>query len=53
MNHDDLSDNDYSNVWNECYNEVLFIPSQNRYARSSMASTKDKLENLELKLQVR
>ena len=52
MGHDDLPDHTYQAIWEECYGEVLFIPSQKRYTRASMASTKDKLEGLELKLQV-
>ena len=52
MNHEDICDDDYCKIWNECYSEILFIPSQNRYTRSSMASSKDKLESLEIKLQV-
>ena len=30
MGHGNLSDESYGTVWEECFNEVLFIPSQNR-----------------------
>ena len=53
MNHGILPEGAYAQIWEECYQEVLFIPSQNRYTRASMASNKDRLESLEKKLQVR
>ena len=52
MGHGEISPQVYSQVWEECYQEVLFIPSQNRYTRASMASNKDRLESLEKALQV-
>ena len=52
MGHGAISQLVYTQVWEECYQEVLFIPSQNRYTRASMASTKDRLESLEKQLQV-
>ena len=52
MNHGEISLETYSTVWEECYKEVLFIPAVNKYGRSSMASSKDRLESLEKKLQV-
>ena len=52
MGHGTISQLIYAQVWEECYQEVLFIPSQNRYTRASLASTKDRLESLEKQLQV-
>lgn len=52
MGHGDIPEQVHSQIWEECYGEVLFIPSQNRYTRASMASAKDRLEYLEQKLQV-
>ena len=52
MNHGEISLDTYSTVWEECYKQVLFIPAQNKYTRASMASSKDRLESLEKKLQV-
>lgn len=51
MGHGNVSSDVYTHVWEECYNEVLFIPSQNRYTRASMGSNKDRLESLEKRLQ--
>ena len=31
MGHGDVTQEGYTAVWEECYREVLFIPSQNRY----------------------
>ncbi|XP_062511250.1 cell division cycle 5-related protein-like [Corticium candelabrum] len=50
MEHGDLSLEAYSTVWDECYDQVMFIPSQNRITRAAMASKKDRLESLEKKL---
>ena len=52
MNHGEISLDTYSTVWDECYKQVLFIPAQNKYTRSNMTSTKDRLESLEKRLQV-
>ena len=52
MNHGEISLDTYSTVWEECYKQVLFIPALNKYTRASMASSKDRLECLEKKLQV-
>jgi pre-mRNA-splicing factor CDC5/CEF1 len=51
MGHKELSGSEYSSIWEECYREVLYVPSQNRYTRASLASTKDRLETLEQRLQ--
>jgi pre-mRNA-splicing factor CDC5/CEF1 len=53
MDHGELSLDAYSTVWDECYDQVMFIPSQNRITRAAMASKKDRLESLEKKLEVR
>ena len=37
MGHKELSLAEYSSIWEECYKEVLYVPSQNRYTRASMA----------------
>lgn len=51
MNHGDLSLDAYTQVWEECLKEVLFLPSQNRYTRANLASKKDKLESAEKRLE--
>uniref|UniRef100_A0A3Q4MIY1 Cell division cycle 5-like protein n=1 Tax=Neolamprologus brichardi TaxID=32507 RepID=A0A3Q4MIY1_NEOBR len=52
MGHGDLSMEAYSQVWEECYGQVLYLPTQNRYTRANLASKKDRIESLEKKLDV-
>lgn len=52
MSHGDLSIDAYSTVWEECYSQVLYLPSQNRYTRANLASKKDRIESLEKRLEV-
>lgn len=52
MGHGDLSMEAYSQVWEECYNQVLYLAGQNRYTRANLASKKDRIESLEKKLEV-
>nr|CAG4638299.1 EOG090X02CC [Cyclestheria hislopi] len=51
MGHGDLTLDSYTKVWEECLSQVLFVPSQNRYTRASLASKKDRLECLERRLE--
>lgn len=51
MGHGDLSLEAYTQVWEECYAQVLYLPSQNRYTRASLASKKDRIESLEKRLE--
>ncbi|KAK3089147.1 hypothetical protein FSP39_001265 [Pinctada imbricata] len=51
MSHGDLSLEAYSTVWEECYSQVLYLPSQNRYTRANLASKKDRIESLEKRLE--
>lgn len=53
MAHGDLSIDAYSTVWEECYSQVLYLPSQNRYTRANLASKKDRIESLEKRLEVK
>ncbi len=52
MNHGDLGLDAYTQVWEECYAQVMFLPNSNRFTRSSVASRKDKIESLEKRLEV-
>ena len=52
MNHGDLTIEAFTQVWEECYAQVLFIPSSNRFTRASVANRKDKIESLEKRLEV-
>lgn len=51
MGHGDLSMEAFSQVWEECYSQVLFLPGQNRYTRANLASKKDRIESLEKRLE--
>ncbi|XP_069680560.1 cell division cycle 5-like protein [Periplaneta americana] len=51
MGHGDLSLESYTQVWEECLAQVLFLPSQNRYTRANLASKKDRLESQEKRLE--
>lgn len=51
MNHGDLSIDAYTQVWEECLDQVLFLPNQNRYTRANLASKKDRLESAEKRLE--
>ncbi|XP_033635958.1 cell division cycle 5-like protein [Asterias rubens] len=52
MGHGDLSMEAYTQVWEECQRQVLFLPMQNRYTRANLASKKDRIESAEKKLEV-
>lgn len=52
MGHGDLSIEAYTKVWEECYSQVLYIPSQNRYTRANLANKKDRIDSLEKRLDV-
>lgn len=51
MGHGDLSLEAFSQVWDECYSQVLYLPSQGRYTRANLASKKDRIESLEKRLE--
>lgn len=51
MAHGDLSLESYTQVWEECLSQVLFLPSQNRYTRANLASKKDRIESAEKRLE--
>ncbi|KAL3277690.1 hypothetical protein HHI36_013035 [Cryptolaemus montrouzieri] len=51
MNHGDLPLEAYSQVWEECLGQVLFLPNQHRYTRANLASKKDRLESAEKRLE--
>ena len=52
MGHGDLSMEAFSQVWEECYSQVLYLPGQNRYTRANLASKKERIESLDKKLEV-
>uniref|UniRef100_A0A8C8HW52 Cell division cycle 5-like protein n=1 Tax=Oncorhynchus tshawytscha TaxID=74940 RepID=A0A8C8HW52_ONCTS len=52
MGHGDLSMEAYSQVWEECYGQVLYLSAQSRYTRANLASKKDRIDSLEKKLEI-
>ncbi|UYV75379.1 CDC5L [Cordylochernes scorpioides] len=52
MAHGDLSLEAYTQVWEECQAQVLFLPRQNRYTRANLASKKDQIESQKNTLEV-
>ena len=51
MSHGDLSLDAYTQVWEECLAQVLYLPSQNRYTRANLANKKDRIESMEKRLE--
>merc|ERR1711864_30571 len=51
MQHGDLSLEAYTQVWEECLAQVLYLPTQQRYTRANLASKKDRIESLEKRLE--
>ncbi|XP_023017292.1 cell division cycle protein 21 [Leptinotarsa decemlineata] len=51
MSHGELPLDVYTQVWEECLGQVLFLPNQNRYTRANLASKKDRLESAEKNLE--
>lgn len=52
MTHGDLSADAYKQVWEQCYSQVLYLPSQQRYTRANLATKKERIESLEKRLEV-
>lgn len=52
MGHGDMSLDTYCQVWDQCYAQVLFIPSVKRFTRATLASKKEKIESLEKQLEM-
>lgn len=50
MSHGDINVDVYSIVWDECYSQVLFLPSENRFTRADKAIKKDRIQSAEQKL---
>ena len=51
MQHGDLSLDAYTQVWEECLAQVLYLPGQQRYTRANLASKKDRIESHEKRLE--
>ncbi|XP_040583933.1 cell division cycle 5-like protein [Lepeophtheirus salmonis] len=51
MGHGDISLEAYTQVWEECLSQVLYLPSQSRYTRANLANKKDRIESHEKRLE--
>jgi len=51
MGHGELSLDAYTQVWEECLAQVLYLPGQQRYTRANLASKKDRIESMEKRLE--
>ncbi|XP_072035693.1 cell division cycle 5-like protein [Amphiura filiformis] len=51
MGHGNLPLDAFTQVWEECQSQVLYLPGQNRYTRANLASKKDRIESAEKKLE--
>ena len=51
MGHGELSLESYTQVWEECLAQVLFLPTQQRYTRANLAGKKDRIESMEKRLE--
>ncbi len=51
MNHGDVSLEAYTQVWEECLAQVLYLPSQSRYTRANLANKKDRIESMKERLE--
>lgn len=52
MDHGEVTIEAFDQVWNECFDEVLFLPNEKRYTRAMMASKKDKVDSFEKRLEI-
>lgn len=52
MGHGDLSLETYTQVWEQCLAQVLYVPSVRRFTRATLASKKEKIESLEKRLEM-
>lgn len=47
MEHEKLTAVEEAKIWDECYSQLLYLPSQNRYTKASMVSKKDRIDSIE------
>lgn len=52
MGHGDLSLENYSQVWEECLGQVLYLPNKKRYTRANLASKTERFQSVKEKLEV-
>ncbi|TRY78786.1 hypothetical protein TCAL_11803 [Tigriopus californicus] len=51
MNHGDVSLEAYTQVWEECLAQVLYLPNQQRYTRANLANKKDRIDSFKERLE--
>ncbi|RZC40269.1 Myb Cef and/or Ax dynein light domain containing protein, partial [Asbolus verrucosus] len=51
MGHGELPIEAYTQVWEECLGQVLFVPNLNKYTRANLVSKKERLESAEKRLE--
>lgn len=51
MAHGELSLDAYTTVWEECLSQILYLETQKRYTRATLASKKDRVEACGTKLE--
>ncbi len=52
MQHGDLSLDAYTQVWEECLSQVLYMPAKKRYIRANLASKMERIQYMEKRLDV-
>ena len=51
MSHGEVSLDAYTQVWEECLAQVLYLPSQQRYTRANLVNKKDRIDSLKERLE--
>ncbi|KPM01206.1 cell division cycle 5-like protein [Sarcoptes scabiei] len=52
MAHENLEPEVHAKIWDECHSQLLYLPSQNRYAKASMVSKRERIESIEKRLEM-
>jgi len=47
MGHSDTTNQEYANVWDACYSDIMWLPSANAYGRAARATNSDRLASLQ------
>ena len=51
MDHGKLSIHDYTKVWDECFSQLIYAPSQNRYTRADIISKRERIDSIDARLE--
>lgn len=51
MAYDDMSLHEYNQIWEQCYSQVLYLPSHKRFTRANLASKTEKIDAMKQKLE--